>query len=70
MATVTLEYFVAPEEAAAFIKVSVRRVKDMARMGTIPAHPVDPSAKRKDWRFLLSELAAFMGAHNSQKRHG
>ncbi len=69
MATIAIEYFVAPEEAAAFMKISVRRVKDMARQGVIPAHPVDPSAQRKDWRFLLSELAAFMGANNSQKRH-
>jgi hypothetical protein len=32
----------------------------MARAWSIPAHPVDPNAERKEWRFLLSELSAWM----------
>ena len=54
------EPFVAAKEAAAFLKVKPRRVKEMARAGMIPAHPVDPNAERKEWRFLLSELSAWM----------
>jgi len=32
----------------------------MVREGLIPGHPLDPNAKKKDWRFLLSELHAYM----------
>jgi hypothetical protein len=60
MASTPIEYFVAPEEAANFIKVSERRLKEMARSGRVPAHPVDPTAERKEWRFLLSELSDWM----------
>jgi len=35
-------------------------LKEMARAGSAPAHPVDPAAQRKEWRFLLSELAEWM----------
>jgi hypothetical protein len=61
------EPYVAPEEAADFLKVTPRRVKDMARAGAIPAHPFDPNAERKEWRFLLSELSTWM-RNNSGKR--
>lgn len=62
------EPYVASEEAAEFLKVTARRLKDMARSGAIPAHPVDPNAARKEWRFLLSELSASMQDNTSKKR--
>ena len=31
-----------------------RHVLEMVRKGLIPGHPLDPHAKKKDWRFLLS----------------
>jgi excisionase family DNA binding protein len=62
------EPYVTPEEAADFLKVTPRRVKDMARAGAIPAHPVDPKAERKEWRFLLSELSAWMRNNSGKKR--
>jgi len=62
------EPYVAPEEAADFLKVTPRRLKDMARAGAIPAHPVDPKAERKEWRFLLSELSAWMRNDSGKKR--
>lgn len=62
------EPYVAPEEAAEFLKVTPRRVKDMARAGAIPAHPFDPNAERKEWRFLLSELSAWMRNNSGKKR--
>ena len=60
MAILDIEYYVAAEEAADFLKITTRRLMDLARADIIPAHPVDPNAKRKEWRFLLSELAAWM----------
>jgi hypothetical protein len=54
------EPFVGPEVAAEFVKLSTRRLKEMARAGTVPAHPVEPNAMRKEWRFLLSELDEWM----------
>jgi excisionase family DNA binding protein len=62
------EPYVAAKEAAAFLGITPRRVKEMARAGTIPAHPVDPDAERKEWRFLLSELSAWMRANSGRKR--
>jgi excisionase family DNA binding protein len=62
------EPYVTAEEAAEFLKITPRRVKEMARAGSIPAHPVDPNAERKEWRFLLSELSAYMRA-NSGTQH-
>ncbi len=62
------EPYVAAEEAAEFLKVTPRRVKDMARAGAIPAHPVDPNAERKEWRFLISELSARMQDNRVKKR--
>lgn len=56
------------EEAADFLKITLRRMKEMARAGTIPAHPVDPDAERKEWRFLLSELSAWMRDNSGTKR--
>ena len=61
------EPYVAAEEAAELLKITPRRIKEMARAGTIPAHPVDPDAERKEWRFLLSELSAWMRANSSTK---
>jgi len=60
------EPFVGPEVAAEFVKLSTRRLKEMARTGAAPAHPVDPNAIRKEWRFLLSELDEWM-RRNSRK---
>jgi excisionase family DNA binding protein len=62
------ECYVTSEEAAEFLKVTPRRLKDMARAGAIPAHPVDPGAERREWRFLLSELRTWMQDNSSKKR--
>ncbi len=62
------EPYVDAEEAADFLKITLRRMKEMARAGTIPAHPVDPDAERKEWRFLLSELSAWMRDNSGTKR--
>ena len=59
MAADSPEYFVGADEAARFLQLTPRRVKDLARSGSIPAHPIGDGA-RKVWRFLLSELYQHM----------
>jgi excisionase family DNA binding protein len=64
-----LEYFVDADEAARFLKIDRRTVLEWARLDRIPAHPLDPSSQRKDWRFLLSELDAWLRSQvNSARR--
>ncbi len=54
------EYFVDAGAAARFLSVEPRTILRWAREGHIPAHPLDAKAVRKDWRFLLSELDAWL----------
>ena len=70
------EPFVDPDAAANYLRTTRRHVLEMVREGLIPGHPLDPYAKKKDWRFLLSELRAYMlgcdqrppGAHKPPRR--
>jgi len=55
-----VEPFVDPDAAADYLRTTRRHVLAMVREGLIPGHPLDPNAKKKDWRFLLSELHACM----------
>jgi len=50
------EPFVDAETAAAFVGVTRHTLLQKARSGKLPGHPLDPRAKKKDWRFKLSEL--------------
>jgi hypothetical protein len=52
------EFYVDAEKAAEFLLIDRRTILRWAREGRIPAHPLDQSAERKEWRFLLSELDA------------
>lgn len=62
------EYFVDADEAARFLKVQRRTLLQMARAGTVPAHPIG-DGRRKMWRFLLSELDEWLrGRVNSAER--
>ena len=58
-AVVISEYFVDADEAARFLKINPRTLLQMARNGSVPAHPLGDGA-RKTWRFLLSELAEWL----------
>lgn len=70
------EGFVDPDTAASYLQTSRRHLLTMARTGLIPSYPLDPQAKKRDWRFLLSELHAYMlscgqrppGAHKPPRR--
>ena len=55
----TLERYVDEVQAAKFISMPVRRLLEYARSGRLPAHPF-PDRQRNTWRFLLSELDAWM----------
>ncbi len=50
------EPFVDADTAATFLGITRRTLLLKARLGKIPGHPLDPSAKKKEWRFKLSEL--------------
>ena len=52
----TLEPFVSPEKAADFLDISRLYLLSLARKGISGAYPLDGQAKRKVWRFRLSEL--------------
>ena len=54
------EPFVDPDTAARYLRTTRRHVLEMVRSGIIVGHPLDPFSKKKDWRFLLSELHAYM----------
>jgi excisionase family DNA binding protein len=58
--TATLEHFVDGDTAASFLGITRRTLLKKVRDGKIPGHALDPSAEKKDWRFLLSELHAYM----------
>lgn len=50
------EPFVDADTAAAFVGITRRALLEKVRSGKLPGHPLDPCAKKKDWRFKLSEL--------------
>jgi excisionase family DNA binding protein len=56
----TFEHFVDGDTAATFLGITRRTLLQKVREGKIPGHALDPSAEKKDWRFLLSELHAYM----------
>lgn len=55
-----VEHFVDPDTAANYLRITRRQLLKMVRDGLVPGHPLDPHSKKKDWRFLLSELHAYM----------
>jgi hypothetical protein len=58
----SLEPFVDADIAATFLGITRRTLLQKVRVGKIPGHPLDPTAKKKEWRFKLSELDRFIGA--------
>ena len=50
-----LEPFVDADIAAAFLSITRRTLLQKVRSGKIPGHPLDRGAKKKEWRFKLSE---------------
>jgi excisionase family DNA binding protein len=56
-----MESFVTATEIAKYLSLSPRTVAKMAREGLLPAHRISGS-ERKTWRFLISEVAAFVAS--------
>lgn len=54
------EPFVDPDTAAAFVGITRRTLLQKVRTGKIPGHPLDRGAKKKEWRFKLSELDRYL----------
>lgn len=63
-----LEPFVSAEKVAEFLDVAKREVLRLTRIGRIPGVPVDPTVKRRTWRYRLSEVDAAMGAAPNRKQ--
>jgi len=55
-ASQNFEPFVDPDTAATFLGITRRTLLQKVRLGKIPGHALDPAAKKKEWRFKLSEL--------------
>jgi excisionase family DNA binding protein len=54
----TQESYVSAEAVAAYLNLHRRQVLALTRRGQLPAHAVDPIARRKRWRFKLTEVDA------------
>jgi len=65
----TPEPFVSVRKAADFVEVRPRHLLALARKGIAGAYPLDPNARRKVWRFLLSELSAAIRAKRSDPQN-
>jgi hypothetical protein len=50
------EPYVDAAAVAEYLKLDRRLVLALTRRGIIPAHPVDPYARKKIWRYKLSEV--------------
>jgi hypothetical protein len=61
-ATDTFEPYLSPEVAAKYLGISRRELLAHTRSGRFVGHAVDPNARRKDWRFKISELDAAMSS--------
>jgi len=63
------EPFVSAARAAEFLDISRRLLLSLARKGIAGAYPLDGQAKRKVWRFLLSELAEAIRAKRTDPQN-
>jgi hypothetical protein len=54
----TFEPFVSADAVACYVGIERRQVMQLTRAGKLPAYPLDPEAKRKAWRYKLSEVDA------------
>jgi hypothetical protein len=58
------EHFVDAAKAAEFLSLSRKHVLRLSLLGVIPAHPLGLGT-RKTWRYLLSELRAYVLAQGT-----
>jgi len=60
------EHFVDAAVASKYFSCSRKHVLRLSDQGLIPAHPLPGSTQRRTWRYLLSELRAWMLANSNQ----
>ncbi len=65
----TFEPFVSADVVAGHLSVNTQKVLKLTREGKIPAHPVDPDAQRKTWRYKLSEVEKSMTEKTDVERY-
>lgn len=59
----TSEPYVDAQAVAEYLKIDKRSVLGLTRRGKLPAHPLDPNATRRVWRFKLSEVDAALAGN-------
>ncbi len=57
----TPEPWVDATRIAEHLGLSRKFILDLTRKNKLPAHPVDPTADKKTWRYKLSEVDATIG---------
>lgn len=62
------EAYYSAEDLAGFLQIHPKTLLRMAREGKIPAHPFG-DGQRKRWRFLLSEVDAWMRSRVQSSHH-
>lgn len=60
-----LERYVDAAAAARFIGMHPKTLARLARKGIVPGHPIGEGHQRKRWRFLETELDAWLRARRS-----
>lgn len=61
------EPYVSARVIAEHLAIQSRQVLAMTRAGKLPAHPVDPTAARKQWRYKVSEVDAAINSNGLGK---
>lgn len=64
---ITHEPYVSADIVAEYLDVERRQVLALARREKLPAHAIDPTAKRKLLRFKLSEIDAALSENPTLK---
>jgi hypothetical protein len=62
------ERFVDATTAAEFLSITRKYQLKLSRLGIIPAHPIGVGS-RKQWRYLISELAEWVLSQSVPERH-
>ena len=61
-----LEPYVSAKVVAEHLAIERRQVLAMTRAGKLPAHAIDPTAARKQWRYKLSEVDQAVSQSHSE----
>jgi len=69
--TLGVENYVSPKVIADYLGIERRQVLQLTRAGKLPSHPIDSTARRKIWRYKISEVdAAVAGGHRKSPANG